>query len=266
MLGVGTAMGLVLVIAIGLLAPRAGTPVGTPAAPVTAAASPSVASRAAPPLADAMGVEGVYARFASGGVASAGGEPVALSTEHAGDLDLQTGRVVAGDAMYLYPMPFTQWLAPGRHPVFVLHAVAGPPRDDRIAAALIRVAPGDPVRWELALVPGQDVARLQPGQFFGYGVDSGTGSFASAEAAEWLAGAGGRAYDEFGQRLYATMFPSRNDMHPVADIPLGDPKGLNVIAFASGWGDGSYPSYFGLDASGQPIVLLTDFQILDAGS
>jgi hypothetical protein len=38
-----------------------------------------------------------------------------------------------------------------------------------------------------------------------------------------------------------------------------------VIVFSSGWGDGSYPSYFGLDAEGTPLVLMTDFQILDGG-
>jgi hypothetical protein len=260
MLGLGAAIGLVLVIAVGLLAP----PVATPATPIASVPSLAAPSSAAPPILDGMAVKEVYRRFAAGGSASAGGEPVDLSTERAGNLVLQTGRVVAGDAAYIYPLPFSRWLVAGRHPVFVLHAVSPAPRDDRIAAALLRVAPGDPVRWELALTPGQDVAGLGPGEFLGYGVDTGIGSFASAEAAEWLAGAGLPAYEAFSKRLEAAMFPSRNDIHPVADIPVGDSNGLNVIAFNSGWGDGYYPSYFGLDATSKPLVLMTDFQMLDA--
>jgi hypothetical protein len=37
-----------------------------------------------------------------------------------------------------------------------------------------------------------------------------------------------------------------------------------VIAFSSGWGDGSYPSFWGYDADSQPVALVTDFGVLDA--
>jgi hypothetical protein len=30
----------------------------------------------------------------------------------------------------------------------------------------------------------------------------------------------------------------------------------------SGWGDGGYPVYWGIDASGKPAVLLVDFRLL----
>jgi len=40
-----------------------------------------------------------------------------------------------------------------------------------------------------------------------------------------------------------------------------------VIGFPSGYGDGSYPSYFGLDRHGNnPLVVLTAFGILDASA
>ena len=68
--------------------------------------------------------------------------------------------------------------------MFVLHATVG--SDDRIAAAMIRVALGDPVRWEPALTPGQNPAGAGADQFYGYGVDSGIGCFTSAEAVEYL--------------------------------------------------------------------------------
>jgi uncharacterized protein DUF4241 len=260
----GGVLGIVLVTLIWTAAPAS-----APAAPGTgpqptswASAAPS-AAYSFPPL---MSVDELYRRFERGGSAVAGGSAVDLSTEPAGELEFQTGRVVASDAYYFtQDLPFTQWLVAGRHRVFVLHAISADPRDDRVAAAMIRARPGDPVSWEMALRPRQDVSILGPHEFFGYDVDSGTGSFASAEASEWLAGAGARAYAVYEKRVDAAMFPSRNQHVPVVNIPLGDPRGLNVIVFASGWGDGSYPSYFGLDAEGTPLVLMTDFQILDGG-
>ena len=36
----------------------------------------------------------------------------------------------------------------------------------------------------------------------------------------------------------------------------------NIICFSSGWGDGSYASYFGFDADGRPSALVTDFAVL----
>ena len=261
MLGLGAAIGLVLVIAVGLWAP----PVATPTTPIASVPRLPAASSAAPPAVDGMAVEDVYRRFESGGAASAGGRAVQLSTERAGVLEFLTGRVVASDAYYLADdLPFTRWLAAGRHQVFVLHAMSASPRDDRVAAALIRARPGNPVRWEMALRPRQDVTVLGPHEFFGYDVESGTGSFASSEASEWLSRAGATAYAVYEKRIEAAMFPSQGQLDHVVDIPLGDPRGLNVIVFHSGWGDGSYPSYFGLDDSGRPVVLMTDFQILDA--
>jgi hypothetical protein len=256
MVALGGVLGIVLVAVIAMAAP-ASPSVLVPAAP-SASADPLPAG---PPE---MAIEEVYGRFARLGPVTSGGSAVQLSVSRAGDLVLQTGRVVAADVFLFDNIPFTRWLPSGTHPVFVLHATAA--ADDRIAAAMIRVAPGEPVRWEPALTPGQDASRLPPDQFFGYGVDSGIGCFASAEAVEYLSRAGARAGEAYSARVQAAMFPSTNEVHPTADIPVGDGIGLNVVAFQSGWGDGGYPSYFGLDAAGRPLVLLTDFQILDAAT
>jgi hypothetical protein len=37
----------------------------------------------------------------------------------------------------------------------------------------------------------------------------------------------------------------------------------SAALFSSGWGDGHYNSYFGLDAAGAPVALVTDFEVLD---
>jgi hypothetical protein len=38
----------------------------------------------------------------------------------------------------------------------------------------------------------------------------------------------------------------------------------NVAIFSSGWGDGMYSTYWGLDAGDRPVCLVTDFQVVDA--
>jgi len=251
----GGVLGLALVGLIAV-APRE-RPSVVPAAPSAEAGS------AVPSLPPEMSVEGVYGRFSALGSVTTGGNSATLSVSRAGNLFLQTGRVVASDVFFVDNVPFTRWLPAGTHPVFVLHATAA--TDDRIAAAMIRVAPGDPVRWEAALTPGQNPSGAGPDEYYGYGVDSGTGCFTSAEAVEYLSNAGSAANDLYGDRVEKAMFPSKTEFHASAEIPVGDGTALNVVAFESGWGDGAYPSYFGLDSAGRPLVLLTNFRILDGG-
>lgn len=40
------------------------------------------------------------------------------------------------------------------------------------------------------------------------------------------------------------------------------PSGGRMALCSTGWGDGTYGSYFGLNATGTPVVLLVDFQVL----
>jgi len=39
--------------------------------------------------------------------------------------------------------------------------------------------------------------------------------------------------------------------------------GANVFACQSGFGDGGYPVFVGLDSNNRPAVLLSDFSVLD---
>ena len=214
------------------------------------------------PLPPPLSTEELYAAFSNGGTAWSGGERTVLSTVPAGGLLLPTGRLVAADVYFLDREPYIRRLPAGRHPV-VLLSVARPADVIRsVAAAMIRVGPGDPVSWELALVPGQAPAALQPGEFFGYGVDSGLGSFASAEAAATVTAGD---FDAYSDQVHHGMFPSDDvvDWNITVEVVVDPASGANVIAFSSGFGDGAYPTWFGLDATGEPLVVLTDFEILE---
>lgn len=229
--------------------------ISAPSAPVEPPASFD------PPL-DAAGV---YVLFTELGTARTGGEPGVLSVTTPGALVLPTGRVVADDIYFFSLVPFERALPPGSHPVHLLE-LESPSFGERVAAAMIRVAPGDPVSWELAVVPGADPTTLGPDEFFGFAVDSGTAAFTSAEAVAKLEGV--LAGDWYQRQIEEQMFPSAEEHRVWADIVVDEQAGLNVIGFDSGFGDGDYPSYFGLDADGNPLVLLANFEIIDdpAGS
>src|SRR5262249_19599193 len=104
---------------------------------------------------------------------------------------------------------------------------------------------------------GQDPAKLKGDQVYAYGVDSGTGSFADPGAQEILNGRNAQALSD---RISAAM---KQVSDSACDWVLVDtPKGSAAL-FSSGWGDGGYASYFGLDETGDPVVLVTDFAVVD---
>lgn len=189
---------------------------------------------------------------------SADGRPASVTLYQLPDLSLPSGRIRASDFLVGGGEPFTRQAPPGRYPL-ALVAAKIEENHERIALAVIRFSARSVATWELAVRPGQDPASLKPGQVFGYGVDSGTGSFCDASAAPLLE----QANEEdvgFPHRVMAEM---RLSHQPTRDwIHIETPNG-SAAGFSSGNGDGSYASYFGLDDAGDPAVLLTDFNIID---
>src|SRR5438034_8502405 len=99
----GGVLGIVLVALIAV-APPGRTPIVAPGSQPTTGAS------SLPPGPPEMSVEDAYSRFARLGSVNAGGSPAQLSIGRAGDLVLQTGRVVAADVFFFDSLPFTRWL------------------------------------------------------------------------------------------------------------------------------------------------------------
>jgi hypothetical protein len=231
--------------------PRAARPASRPAEP----------DASSPPR---MAVEDLYAAFASSTTGTSLRTAVRMTVDDAGEVVLPSGRLVGSDAFVIFDaVPFTTAVPPGRHPVSVLRADFAD-GDRRVAAAMIRFGPNDPVRWELALVAGQDPASLGPDEFFGYGVDAGTSAFTSPEATARLRDE--TAYDAYSKAVRDALFPGGPRFRLTAQVEVDRGSGANVVAFASGFGDGAYPTFIGIDRDGRPAVALTDFGILDASS
>lgn len=185
------------------------------------------------------------------------GKPAQLTAWQLADVFLPSGEIVACDGAILDELPFEWRVPPGRYPLTLL--IATIKDDERVAFAFVRFNAQPVVQWELATKPGQDRSTLKAGQIFGYGVDSGTGAFADAKAIAAIVDdpeAMQRFVDDCGDEMQKCYRHTRS--WAVAEGEFG-----SIAAFSSGYGDGFYASYFGLDASGAPAALVTDFGICD---
>lgn len=181
-----------------------------------------------------------------------------------GGLWLPTGHVVACDPLaYFNPQPFTRTCPPGCYSVF-LHLLPG---EDRIAYAELQLGPAAVVRWEMAVMAGQDPATLAANEIFGYPVSAGLGCFMDATTVALL-----DQHDADLQAQFGDDYVSYYDDYMAEQLEDGDFAGHehcllqpypdqdnNVAVFQSGYGDGFYATYVGLDAAGQPVKFVTEF-------
>jgi hypothetical protein len=182
------------------------------------------------------------------------GGTLKVAVREVGKLVVTSGRIVVCDPCYgSGKRPLARTIPTGRYPVLLSSA------DGRIACAMLRIRKAKPVRWEMAVWPGHDPAELEGDQFFGYGVDAGTGSFLDADQDKYL----DQLSEEKGPLFdYDAKTPKDPFAGEWAERVFDEATGGNLIAFSSGYGDGRYPSYWGLDGKDEPVCLVTDFNIL----
>jgi len=165
----------------------------------------------------------------------------------AGTIRTPSRALVASDP-FSERKPFTQEVPDGEHLVELLIAAAGD-GDERVAFARVVFRAGAPARWALGALPGDDVRTLGRGSVFGYRVDCGWGCFSDGRAfTAFAADADGQ------QRIEGEMERARR---PTA--LRWQHAGADLVTFRSGWGDGSYATWFGLADEGMPVCAVTDF-------
>lgn len=196
--------------------------------------------------------------FGSGLTVTPSDGPIQLSGLGIGKLAVPSGRIVACDPFVCDGIEaFNRRVPAGKFPVQLAMARLSE-GDERVSFARILFADRPAVRWEMALRPGQTMKDLKPGYIHGYGVDTGTGAFMDAAAqASYLAATANEA---------ATMrlVDALNDAPAGTRAWLLRPFGhANVAMFSSGFGDGFYASYFGLDETGRVVALVTDFGVVE---
>lgn len=175
-----------------------------------------------------------------------------------GDLVIPTGFIIACDPFVNFDsFAFKTQIPVGTFPVIL--SVANFGDDQRVAYAKLQISDKPAIRWELALLPNQDINLLEKGEVFGYPVDAGTGSFMDAETARIFSD---KADEDFADFMIKEM--EKNYVHTWdwANFKFEETVG-NLITFKSGFGDGVYASYFGFDQNDEITCLVTDFALFE---
>jgi len=196
--------------------------------------------------------------------AQEGAAPFTVYTHIVGKLHLPSGKIVACDPL-VFPdqKPYKGKVAPGTYPVLLSIArfrTKRNDRDERIACAMLRFTIRPAVKWKMALCPRQSLKALKADHHYGYAVDSGTGCFMDAQAGKALR----REMDRSGNYVDNIVEAMKFNYQRTRDWTLfliGSSE-QTLAAFTTGWGDGRYGSYWGLDATGKEACLVTDFGVL----
>lgn len=181
-----------------------------------------------------------------------------------GPLVLPTGKVVGCDPFVPNATPFVDVVAPGRYQlrawVAVLHR-DGSEWQRRITALQLLITDEPAAGWSMALLPGQELAALDDNQFFGYGVDAGTGTLADQSA---VAAMSTWDYEQVEQAFIPALIPD-DPIEAVIDTVVVEETSANVYVVGSGWGDGSYATYVGRTEDGRITSFATDFRVVPFG-
>jgi hypothetical protein len=202
-----------------------------------------------------------------------GNQTVTISTHEIGDLVLTSGKLLAWDLLMIPDerYVFKKILNPGRYPVDISVAYFHPAGHSRIACARLSISEGQTVRWEVLAINNPDNESSE--DIDNYGVDSGTGSFMDADAAQvlaplvWEKQNGSDKFERFCDKVIAEMEKHSLGQHSSAswaNMRISESSEVNVVTFSSGWGDGGYASFWGYDATGKLTSLVTDFALFPA--
>jgi len=195
---------------------------------------------------------------------------------HIGDLNLPTGKIIVSDPFFsLEQRPFSRTVEPDKYPVFIYVSEIDK-LHHRIAYAKIKFRTEEAKKWILALtddLTNEELTDLGEDEFYGFPVESGLACFLDEETnVRFIAkmdelqekNPESNYYDDVlskefieysGKNNFSRELGDWNDHRPDAD------SDNNVVMFASGWGDGYYPAYWGLSENGDTVELVVDFLI-----
>jgi hypothetical protein len=179
------------------------------------------------------------ALFAAGRVAVIDGLSSQVEVRRIGTLKVGSGILVAGDLGYDSRIlaPLGQRIAPGRYPVEVSVAFK------RVAALRLKISDNPVVRWHPADMGDRGHV---------IGIDAANVFISDVSA---LLNVTSRHKEQEFEK-----FAMDRDMAAALMLHLAEPD--DAVVATSGYGDGAYPVYWGVDAAGKPAILLVDMLVL----
>ena len=172
--------------------------------------------------------------------------------------------------------PFIQTIPAGTYPVKIC-VVPSEKYGDRYACVKVEVSREKPVRHELGMVGNENLdAALGDDDYFGFGVDAGMGCIADIQTQAAFKTYWAKRLEEDPDidpynDLFCDLLEENAKAHPKYQGDCGDwlnwtvpDTDCNLPIFASGWGDGYYPVYFGYDAKGKVCAVYVRFIDIEA--
>lgn len=194
-----------------------------------------------------------------------------------GKVTIKSGKLIACDPLaYLAKdtEPFFQEVPKGKFDVIVAATLM---EDDcaRYAAVKVEFNKNPAVRFEMAL-DGREDFDLNENEYFGFNVDAGLGCFCDEFSRDAFCDFEKKWYeqnksdDDFDCNIYddyfAKIFEDSYDEFPTYQRSEGDwinftipDTDMKIPFFASGYGDGTYPVYFGYDSDGKICCAVIHF-------
>lgn len=187
-----------------------------------------------------------------------------VDTLEIGTVNFPTGTIFACDPLIELEeaLPYIQTVPAGTYPVKIC-VVPSQKYGDRYACVRVAISDRKPVRYELGVVGNEDFdEELDEEDYFGFGVDAGMGCIADIKTQE--------AFKKYWEQrlnededidpyndLFCDLLEENGIENPKYQRDGGDwinwtvpETDCNLPIFASGWGDGAYPCYFGYDEDG----------------
>lgn len=178
-----------------------------------------------------------------------------------GKLNLQTGRIIATDPILLYDDEcFSENVVPGTYTVNIYVGKAGN-RKPQTVAAEIRIKDSQPEKWEMALLKGESAKSFGHDEFMGYEVENGLGCFMDEKAMEILDVMSEEELNDYEIKVKDAV---RNSDCSCASIPMDKKGSLNILVFATGWNEGTFPTYYGFDKNNKLSRIVTDFMVIES--
>jgi len=191
-----------------------------------------------------------------------------------GELNVPSGQIVVCDPLVnSQTEPLTQTVKPGKYPIKI-YVAKTKESGDRYAIAKLEFSTKKARKWVMALKDEDDINELtDEADYFGFPVDAGLGGFydfqsgieyQKFESEFYKANPDSNIYDDFFASEFKKNAKNQNDPADYGDwinfkLPNSE---LNITMFHSGYGDGSYPSYWGIDENGEIVSLVIDFLVL----
>ena len=195
-----------------------------------------------------------------------------------GAVHFPTGTIFACDPLVELEdtPPFIQTIPAGTYPVKIC-VVPSERYGDRYACVKVEVSGEKPVRYELGMT-GQEDLDEEPGEgdYFGFGVDAGMGCVADIQTQAAFKIYWAKRLEEDPDidpynDLFCELLEENAKARPKYQGDYGDwlnwtvpDTDCNLPIFASGWGDGYYPVYFGYDAKGKICAVYLRFIDIEA--